>query len=108
MVKLGVNIDFSPTEIPSQEFVSQMCFPQEQINAVDTEVQHLLLKGVVPCSHSAGEYVSPIFVVPKKDKKFAMILNLKNLNQFVEYHHFKMETLNYALTLVSQNCILYS
>ena len=85
MVK-GVNIDFSLTEIPSQEFVAQMRFPQEQINAVDTEVQHLLLKGVVvPCSHSAGEYVSPIFVVPKKDKKFRMILNLKNLSQFGEY-----------------------
>ena len=33
-----------------------------------------------------------------------MILNLKNLNQFVEHHHFKMETLKYAFTLVSQNC----
>ena len=85
MVK-GVNIDFSLTEIPSQEFVAQMHFSQEQINTTDTEVQNLLLKGVVvPCSLSAGEYVSPIFVVPKKDKKFRMILNLKNLSQFGEY-----------------------
>ena len=69
----------------------------------------MLLQGVlVPCSHSAGEYVSPIFVVPKKDKKFRMILNLTNLNQFVEYHHFKMETLNHALTLVSQHCLFCS
>ena len=28
-----------------------------------------------------------------------MILNLKNLNQFVDHFHFKMETLTYALTL---------
>ena len=48
--------------------------------------------------------VSPIFVVPKKDCKFRTILNLKNLNKFVEHHHFKMETLKYTLTLVSQNC----
>ena len=52
--------------------------------------------------------VSPIFVVPKKDNKFRMILNLKNLNQFVEHNHFKMETLKYALTLVSQNCFFCS
>ena len=41
--------------------------------------------------------------MPKKDNKFRMILNLKSLNQFVEHHHFKMESWKYALTLVSQN-----
>ena len=63
---------------------------------------------VVPCSHLSDEYVSPIFVVPKKNCKFRMILNLKNLNQFVEHHHFKMESWKYALTLVSQNCFFCS
>ena len=78
----------------------QMHFSQEQTKAVDTEVQVLLSKGVVvPCSHSSDEYVSPIFAVPKKNNKFCMILNLKNLNQFVDHFHFKMETLTYALTL---------
>ena len=77
MVK-GVDIDFCETEILSRESVIQMHFSQEQSKAVDTEVQVLLSKGiVVPCSHSSGEYVSPIFVVPKKGNKFCIILNLK-------------------------------
>ena len=108
MVK-GVDVDFCETEIPSQESVVQMHFSQEQTKAVDTELQVLLSKGVVvPCSHSSDEYVPPIFIVPKKDNKFRMILNLKNLNQFVEQHHFKTETLKYALTLVSHNCFFCS
>ena len=74
----GVDIDFHEIEMPSQESVVQMHFSQEQTKAVDTEVQVLLSKGVVvPCSHSSDEYVSPIFVVPKKDNKFHMILSLK-------------------------------
>ena len=69
----------------------QVHFSHEQTKAVDTEVQVLLSKGVVvPCSHSLDEYVSPTFVVPQRDSKFRMILNLKNLNKFVEHHHFKM------------------
>ena len=104
MVK-GVDVDFCETEIPSQESVVQMHISQEQTKAVDTELQVLLSKGVVVSrSHSSDEYVSPIFVVPKKDSKFRLILNLENLNQFVQHHYFNMETLKYALTLVSQNC----
>ena len=95
--------------MPSNESVVQMHFSQEQTKAVDTEVQVLLSKGVVvPYSHSSDEYVSPIFVVPKKDNESRMILNVKNLNQFVQHHRFKMETLRYALTLVSQNCFFCS
>lgn len=37
-----------------------------------------------------------------------MILNLKYLNECVEYHHFKMETLKTALNLVTRNCFFGS
>jgi hypothetical protein len=32
-----------------------------------------------------------------------MILNLKKLNESVEYHHFKMDTLEFALNLIKPN-----
>jgi len=32
-----------------------------------------------------------------------MILNLKKLNESVEYHHFKMDTLESALNLIKPN-----
>ena len=41
--------------------------------------------------HCEGEYISNRFIRQKKDGSYRLILNLKNLNQFVQYHHFKME-----------------
>ena len=41
-----------------------------------------------------------IFLVHKHDGSHRLILNLKYLNDFVEKHHFKMETLKAALTFV--------
>ena len=43
-------------------------------------------------THCTGEYISSIFIRPKKDGTYRLILNLKNLNDHVEYHHFKMDT----------------
>jgi hypothetical protein len=40
--------------------------------------------------NSDDQYLSPIFTVPKKDGEHRMILNLKDLNQSIEYYHFKM------------------
>ena len=41
-----------------------------------------------------------IFVREKKDGNHRMILNLKPLNKFVKYRHFKMDSLNSVLKLV--------
>ena len=37
-----------------------------------------------------------------------MILDLKRLNEDITYHHFKMDTLQKALTLVFPNCYMAS
>ena len=68
-------------------------FSQEQTDAISAEIRELLKKGVVvECWHSKGQFILLIFVRPKKDYKLRIILNLKNLNQNVEYHHLRMET----------------
>lgn len=48
------------------------------------------------------------FFVQKKDSTVRVILNLKELNSDVEYHHVKMETLKSALFLVKNNCFFGS
>lgn len=49
-----------------------------------------------------------IFLVPKKDETSRHVINLKNLNEFVEYHHFKQENLQFALQLIEKNDFLTS
>ena len=48
------------------------------------------------------------FCRPKKDGSVRIILNLKKLNESMDYQHFKMETLNHALQLMTQGCYMAS
>ena len=42
-------------------------FSSEKEKAIDSEIEKLLKKGVIKeCEHEEGEYISPIFVSPKK------------------------------------------
>lgn len=76
---------------------------------VDAEITNLLKKKVIsPCTHAPGEVLSPVFTRKKKDGSNRMILNLKRLNTQVTYHHFKMETLRVALSLISKDCFMAS
>ena len=68
------------------------------------EIDKLLIKGVISeTTHCRSEYISTIFVPPKKDGGHRLILNLKSLNEHVEYHHFKMDTLQSEIRLMTPN-----
>jgi hypothetical protein len=59
--------------------------------------------------HVQGEFISNIFLRPKKEiGRYRMILNLKELNEFVAYHLFKMDTLETVLTLIRPNMYMAS
>ena len=42
------------------------------------------------------------------DNTHRMILNLKSLNKFVAYHHFKMDTFQTAVKLIRPGCFMAS
>ena len=94
----------------------QQCMPPKEINftqheqeVIDMEIDKLLIKGVISeTTHCPGEYISTIIVRPKKDGGHRLILNLKNLNEHVEYHHFKMDTLQSAIRLMTPYCYMAS
>lgn len=44
----------------------------------------------------------------KKDGSYRLILNLKPLNEFVSYYHFKMDTIQTALKLMRPGCFMAS
>ena len=76
---------------------------------IDEEISKLLAKNViVKTSHEPGEFISPIFSVPKKDDKVRLILNLKKFNEHVKSYHFKMDCINTALSLMTKECWLAS
>jgi hypothetical protein len=67
-------------------------------------LEFFLLKGIIrPVSDEAGQYVSNIFLRPKKDGSHGVILNLKQLNTDIKHYHFKMETLTTALSCIYKN-----
>ena len=88
--------------------------PKNQVQAnllheADQEIEKLLhMKVIQKAEHEEGEVISPIFLVPKPDGSYRMILNLKQFNEGVEYEHFKMENLTSATNLMKKGCFLGS
>ena len=76
MICFHVDVDFA--ELPVQEKpVCNHTFSTEHIRAIDLEVSELLKKGVIrKAHHSNKEYISLIFVRPKKDNRWRMILSI--------------------------------
>ena len=104
----GVTIDFITK--PTQRFVPNLYkFNPLEIKIIYEQMACFLERGVIErATHSNGECISNIFIRPKKDGSYRLILNLKQLNESVEYHHFKMENLRNAITLMTPNCFMAS
>ena len=81
---------------------------EEHLKIAD-EVSNMLDLGVLrEISQDQVRFLSPIFSVPKKDGSLRLILNLKDLNESVEYKHFKMDTLYSAIAMMRTNCYMAS
>ncbi|MEW8542095.1 MAG: reverse transcriptase domain-containing protein, partial [Candidatus Thiodiazotropha sp.] len=62
-------------------------------------------KGVIiESEHEPGEILSNIFIRPKQDGSYRLILNLSRLNEHVDKITFKMETLRSALQMIHEGC----
>ena len=105
---LGQRIEFTLTPVQVTP-PPQPTWSKTEEGFIDTEIQRLLLKGVIAHSvHEEGEFISSLFVRPKKDGAYRMILNLKSLNQYVEYHHFKLDTIWTAVHMMTPGCFMAS
>lgn len=99
----GYKIDFD--SFPVQEIIPrEIIFSDSERKIVNQEIQILLFKGaIVPSKYEHGQFVSNIFIVPKPNGKFRPVINLKYLNYFVTYEHFKQETFSVILDLIQEN-----
>ena len=65
---------------------------EKHVQLIAQELQSLFEKQVIAYSNNeVGQFISPIYTVSKSDAKIRLILNLKKLNTYVEYVHFKMK-----------------
>ena len=105
----GVFLEFTQNCEPTQISARPSIFNSKEQLIVHEEINKLVQKGVIKESHyEHGEFISPIFVRPKPDGSYRTILNLKAFNEFVEYHHFKMDTLESAIRIIKPDCYMAS
>lgn len=95
----GYRIDFVSTPVQRRR-LNPLRFSKEE-EMVEKEVQELLEKGAIErAEDSSAEFVSNIFLVEKKDKGMRPMISLKDLNEWVEYNHFKMEGIHMLRNLL--------
>lgn len=75
-----------------------------QQEAVQAEIDKMALQGAIHpvSSNTEGGFVSSIFLVDKKDGGHRPVINLKNLNSFVNFQHFKMEGIHMLWDLLKK------
>ena len=107
LIVKGVTIDENDVEpIPDKNEIN---FSPEMQAAMENEVSKLLDKKVIEkVEESDDQVVSNIFGRLKKDGTTRIILNLKEFNKQFDKIHFKMESLNDAISLMTKGCFFGS
>lgn len=96
-------------ELPSQHYnLPPIRFNAKEAKIIDDEIKTLLNKGVIEeAQPSQHQVISSIFLRKKKNGSYRMILNLKRLNECIEYKHFKMESLSFAVQLMRKKIVTW-
>ena len=100
----GAQIPF--LQVPVQDRVP---FPYrlgvEERGFMDREIVRMLAKGIVEESAwEEGQFVSNVFLRPKASGEFRVILDLTQLNYWIEYEPFKMTSLQTATEMLRPGC----
>ena len=107
IISNGLKLDLM--EIPIQNHYSVHPLSKDETEIISTEIQKLLNKKVVvPSKPEIDQFVSGVFTRDKKDGNKRMILNLKKFNHFINYQHFKMESINNVINLLQPNVYMAS
>ena len=74
-----------------------------EIAATGKEIVDLLKKGAIEvCSHTPGGSVSNIFTIPKKSGENRPVIDMRALNEFMEYIPFRMEDISLLKSVLRQ------
>jgi hypothetical protein len=82
-------------------------YSEPDIRMYDNSIEGLLYIGAISkCEPCDDQFVSTIFLVPKPNGRTRLILNLKQLNKFIDAKHFKLEDFRTIIKLVSKDCYM--
>ena len=81
----GDSIEFTQVP-PNKHFASNPNFTKQEEFLIEKEIEKLIHKGIIG------------------DGGIRLILNPKRMNEYVKYHHFKMESIRSVLNLVTKDC----
>ena len=96
-------------QLPTQNSRSSYPLSSKENEIISVGIKKLLKKSVIVYSTpEEGEFISGIFTRDKKRWQNRMILNLKKINKFVNYKHFKMESINNVINLIKPNVYMAS
>ena len=99
----GYHLEFlsSPHQ---RKWPKQHVLEEEKSEALEKELEALIQKEAVSkVQQPEGSFVSPMFPVPKGDGSRRPIIDLRELNQFITPHHFKMEGIRTLKGLIQKN-----
>ena len=99
----GYHLEFlsSPHQ---RKWPKQHVLEEEKSEALEKELEALIQKEAVSkVQQPEGSFVSPMFPVPKGDGSWRPIIDLRELNQFITPHHFKMEGIRTLKGLIQKN-----
>ena len=104
----GYHIEFFHQ--PFQEFLPKLPnWSVEQSECISKEIDNLLQKGaIVQVVPEQGQFLSNLFLVQKKNGDWRPVINLRKLNKFIKYFHFKMETIETVKKMLNKNDFLCS
>ena len=102
-------------KIPFEEIPEQRATPypyritQVEKGKMDIKMIEMEKKGIIePTVREEGDWVSNVFPRDKPDGSVRIILDLTQLNLYIEYLHFKMSSLTTALEMVREHSWLAS
>lgn len=100
-IRFGVDIDFISKPIQG-EIPPQLALSKDMSAICDKEVDELLSKGAVSLvsDDRVDAFYSNLFVVPKRPTGYRPVINLRGVNKFVRYEHFKMEGIEAVKQLI--------
>ena len=107
-VNAGVSLEFDA--LPTQwGKLTPLNFSAHDFDIIDNQVVQFLKLGIIERTvHSPRAFISNIFIREKRDGSHRLILNLVELNPFIAYHHFKMDTVETVISLMRKDCFMAS